>query len=55
MSTDVFCKDTTLLPGMYYLIDFVDTKSTVHNFRRRAKLISWLPKKNLKKTFVYFF
>ena len=37
-----FCKDSTLLPRVCYLIDFADTASTVLNFLSRAKLISSL-------------
>ena len=35
-----FCIDSTSLPGMCYVIDFIDTVCTVSNFTRKTKLLS---------------
>ena len=35
-----FCKNSASFHVMRYLIDFIDTAHTVHNFGRRTKLIS---------------
>ena len=37
MLHSLMCSDSTSLPVMCYLMYFVDTTSTVHNFLRRAK------------------
>ena len=34
-----FCENSASLPVMSYLIDFIDTAYTIHNFIRRTKLI----------------
>ena len=40
MECDGFCIDSTSLPGMCYVIDFIDTVRTVSNFTRKTKLLS---------------
>ena len=47
MKCDAFCEDSTSFPGICYLIDFIDTASTVNNFVRKTKLISAFFKKRL--------
>ena len=47
MKCDAFCEDSTSFPGICYLIDFIDTPSTVNNFVRKTKLISAFFKKRL--------
>ena len=45
MECSAFCEDSTLFPGMCYLVDFIDTISTVCKFVRRTKIISSFVKK----------
>ena len=40
MECSGFCKNWASFPVMCYLIDFIDTAHTVHNFLRRTKLVS---------------
>ena len=39
MLCDVFYKDSTSFPGMFYVIDFIDTAHTACDFPRRKKLM----------------
>ena len=39
MEYDAFYEDSTLFPGICYVVDFVDTALTVHNFVSRTKII----------------
>ena len=47
MKCNAFCKDSTSLPGICYLADFIDTAHTIHNFVRRTKLFFFFSKKRL--------
>ena len=45
MECDAFYEDSALFPGIFYLVDFIDTAHTVRNLLRRIKLISFFFKK----------